>query len=685
MGEVWIARHSMLGRAAAIKIIRNASANDPSRAAELARRFEREARVTAELTCPHTVEVYDFGVLEDGSFYYAMELLDGLDLQEVVAKHGPVPPERAVHFLCQLCESLEEAHGKGLVHRDIKPANVFVTRRGVREDFVKVLDFGLVRSIAQDDEGLALTETGAVIGTPAYLAPEMLFLERPIDHRADIYAVGCVAYWLVTGELVFNAPERFALAHAHIYERPSPPSERAPGSVPSEFDRLVLACLEKDPADRPASAAELGAAFARCSSGRTWSSERAAAWWKARSDAGRKELVGAATIQAAEATPRVEGRRVSGATRWGLLGLALFVIALMLAGVLDRPAAATRNIGFRPLAPSQVDPAVTVVELRCEREPVPSAGAPGIPAPPRLIPRDYRPMHGELIDRLSAAGVRVVVFTLYFGEDDEDIDALAAATARARADGTEVLLPALRRGSGWLWPAPALRDVATAVGSATFVREGSEARLRSARLGDCPRSSDGPAWSLPVLALAAAGESGPPECGDDGRVRVAGRSLPAASYRVPFVADPFAWSTVVAYTEVLAGSFDPADFDGKFVVVGSACDRPHRTPVGDLSSSAVHAALLNGVLGGHELRVASPGQRLLGLLLVAAVLQLLAGPAGGAPLRWAVVAVAVTGVSVVASWMLGGVDLLVPWSDQALLGGCAALWGWYSTARREGP
>ena len=223
MGEVWRARHRLLARPAAIKLIRNHRAGDQPRIAmeDEVRRFEREARATANLRSPHTVELFDFGVSESGAFYYAMELLEGFNVEALVRQHGPLPPERVVHIVRQMCHSLSEAASCGLVHRDIKPANIFLCHYGEDHDFVKVLDFGLVKSL-REEAGLASTVTrkNVVHGTPAFIAPEQV-LGAHLDGRADIYATGCVAYWMLTGQLVFTADTPVALALHHAQTPPS--------------------------------------------------------------------------------------------------------------------------------------------------------------------------------------------------------------------------------------------------------------------------------------------------------------------------------------------------------------------------------------------------------------------------------------------------------------------------------
>ena len=240
MGEVWRARHRLLARPAAIKLMRPAvlGGSTPGRQSELQSRFEREAQATASLRSPHTIQLYDFGVAEDGAFYYVMELLDGFDLETLVERFGPIPPARAVHLLKQVCHSLAEAHAARMIHRDIKPANVYVCRYGREVDFVKVLDFGLVKS--QDTTRRAsvdITEHHAVGGTPAFMSPEQAVADRPIDGRSDIYAVGCLAYWLVTGQLVFTGRTAVETILQHVQATPVPASQRTELQIPASLDR----------------------------------------------------------------------------------------------------------------------------------------------------------------------------------------------------------------------------------------------------------------------------------------------------------------------------------------------------------------------------------------------------------------------------------------------------------------
>jgi serine/threonine-protein kinase len=281
MGEIWRAEHRRLARPAAIKIIRpDMLCASPAQAARLIKRFETEARATAGLRSPHTIEVYDFGATKNGLFYYVMQYLEGFDLERMVNDFGRLPAERAVHLLRQVAEALADAHDQGLIHRDVKPANIFVARMGRRVDFVKVLDFGLVKEIRGAPEDTALrSDVGEVTGTPAYLAPEAITAEGAPDHRVDIYALGCVAYFAVTGELVFVRATPMATVVAHATERPALPSVHVP--VPPELERIIMRCLAKDPDDRYADAGALCRDLERCAAAIPWDADRARAWWNA--------------------------------------------------------------------------------------------------------------------------------------------------------------------------------------------------------------------------------------------------------------------------------------------------------------------------------------------------------------------------------------------------------------------
>ncbi len=283
MGEVWRARHRLLVRPAAIKLIRaEALGASESERRTVVRRFEREAQATALLKSPHTIVLYDFGVTDDGTFYYVMELLDGLDLKTLVERNGPIPQERAIHLLRQVCHSLAEAHDAGLVHRDVKPANIHVGQRGADHDFVKVLDFGLAadsRPNVGDDQ---LTGQGKVSGTPAFMPPEMI-QGRELDARADLYGVGCVAYWLLTGMLVFEGASSIDVLLKHVQTPPPRPSSVSELSIHPDLDDIVVRCLAKEPGDRPADARQLARELAACAAFLDpWTSEMAAAWWSKR-------------------------------------------------------------------------------------------------------------------------------------------------------------------------------------------------------------------------------------------------------------------------------------------------------------------------------------------------------------------------------------------------------------------
>jgi len=279
MGEVWRARHRLLIRPAAIKLIRPKVAGDPEL---LLRRFEREARATAALRSPHTVQLYDFGATEDGRLYYVMELLDGLDLDTLVRQYGPLPPERVVHILRQVCSSLQDAHGNGLVHRDIKPANVVVSRAGTTFDFAKVLDFGLVKldtARKTEDDAVKLSAEDSTSGTPAFMAPEVVLGGADTDHRVDLYALGCVGYWLLTGKLIFEGRNVVEVMYHHAHTPPPRPSTRSELPIPAHLEDLVMECLEKDPERRPASAEAVSTRLEAVPLESPWTVERAERWW----------------------------------------------------------------------------------------------------------------------------------------------------------------------------------------------------------------------------------------------------------------------------------------------------------------------------------------------------------------------------------------------------------------------
>jgi hypothetical protein len=279
MGEVWRAHHRMLARDAAIKLIRPDMLGPDSgkNAVLIRRRFEQEARTTASLRSPHTVELYDFGVTEDGVFYYVMELLDGIDLGTLVKRFGPQPPARVVWIMRQVCRSLADAHRHGMIHRDIKPSNIFLCQMGNEYDFAKVLDFGLVKVL--DGNGLELTLEGVTAGTPAYIAPELAMGSPNLDGRVDLYALGCVGYWLLTGGLVFEEKGATPMILAHLRNNPLPPSQKSELPVPPSLDRAILMCLAKEPENRPASAEVLARVLESCEGVGSWTADDAARWW----------------------------------------------------------------------------------------------------------------------------------------------------------------------------------------------------------------------------------------------------------------------------------------------------------------------------------------------------------------------------------------------------------------------
>jgi eukaryotic-like serine/threonine-protein kinase len=282
MGEVYRATHQMLARPAAVKLIRSEilGSSTASAARVITERFRREAEAAASLRSPHTISLYDFGVAQDGTFFLVMELLDGLDLETLVERFGPVPPERAVYLLRQACESLAEAHARGLVHRDIKPSNIFTCRMGLAVDFVKVLDFGLVKATGDGDrQSTLLTAPDSTTGTPAYIAPEVIRGDRVPDHRVDIYTLGCVGYWLLTGRLVFQAPNAIQLMYKHANATPTPPSQQSELEISPALDSVILACLAKQPEDRPQNASELSRLLAAAVPRNGWTEERAHRWW----------------------------------------------------------------------------------------------------------------------------------------------------------------------------------------------------------------------------------------------------------------------------------------------------------------------------------------------------------------------------------------------------------------------
>jgi eukaryotic-like serine/threonine-protein kinase len=275
MGVVYRARHALLRRPTAVKLI----STSPADAVRM-KRFEREVQLTSRLTHPNTVAVYDYGHTYDGVFYYAMELLDGLSLAELCDEDGPQPPGRVAHILAQAARALAEAHSIGLIHRDVKPANIFLTVRGGIHDFVKVLDFGLVKEMGAADP--TITSPNTIAGTPLYMAPETIAKPETVDASVDVYALGAVGYYLLTGEPPFTGPNAIEVYHGHLHVVPPIPSKRLGRAVPGELESIVMDCLAKAPAERPPSANDLAERLEAVMADHPWTASDAKAWWAAR-------------------------------------------------------------------------------------------------------------------------------------------------------------------------------------------------------------------------------------------------------------------------------------------------------------------------------------------------------------------------------------------------------------------
>jgi eukaryotic-like serine/threonine-protein kinase len=273
MGEVYLAEHQLMKRPCAIKLIRPEKAGDPRTLA----RFEREVRASAKLSHWNNIDIFDYGRAADGTFYYVMEYLPGMSLADLVERHGPVPPARVVFLLRQTCEALAEAHAMGLIHRDIKPANIFAAERGRIYDVAKLLDFGMVKPMDGPDEA-DLTHDGSITGSPLYMSPEQVTGDHEPDARTDIYSLGVVAYYLLSGRHPFEAVQPIKIMVAHAHQNPVPLSQLAP-NVPADLEAIVMRCLAKNPADRFSSARDLAKALDSCEVASDWSHAHAAAWW----------------------------------------------------------------------------------------------------------------------------------------------------------------------------------------------------------------------------------------------------------------------------------------------------------------------------------------------------------------------------------------------------------------------
>ncbi len=284
MGQVYLARHAMLRRPTAIKLLRAESAQD----LRAQNRFQREVQLTSQLTHPNTIEIFDYGRTPDGIFYYAMEYLDGFTIEALVSLSGPVEPARVIHTLVQSCGALQEAHGRGLLHRDLKPSNIMLTTRGGVFDTVKILDFGLVKDLATDDvDGEA--ERDLILGTPMYLAPESILAANSSSAKADLYALGAVGYFMLSGTTVFPPGDVVEILAHQIGDAAPFPSERLGRSLPRDLEYVIMSCLSKDPANRPESAARLAEMLQACDCG-TWSADDARWWWEEYGEAARNEI-----------------------------------------------------------------------------------------------------------------------------------------------------------------------------------------------------------------------------------------------------------------------------------------------------------------------------------------------------------------------------------------------------------
>jgi serine/threonine-protein kinase len=272
MGEVYLAEHQLLKRPCALKLIKPDIQANPVALA----RFEREVRSAARLSNPHVVEIYDYGHADDGTFYYVMEYLAGLSLHDLVSQFGPLPPGRAIYLARQVCSGLAEAHAQGLVHRDLKPANIFVAIRGGEYDVVKILDFGLVK--LAPGEGADLTADHTVSGTPMFMSPEQATGRRDLDGRSDLYALGAILYYMLTGRAPFEGDSAMAVMIAHVRDPVVPPSRHRPG-IPADLEEVILHCLAKSSEARFPDARSLARVLASCAPAGEWNADRAAAWW----------------------------------------------------------------------------------------------------------------------------------------------------------------------------------------------------------------------------------------------------------------------------------------------------------------------------------------------------------------------------------------------------------------------
>ncbi|MFK5921193.1 MAG: protein kinase [Verrucomicrobiota bacterium] len=271
MAEVYLAHHALLRRPTAVKVLKRKMLNEENLSL-----FEREVQITSKLTHPNTIVIFDYGRTPDGFFYYAMEYLDGISLQSLVEQNGPVPEERVIQILKQVCGSLAEAHANGLIHRDIKPANIMLCNRGGEYDVVQVLDFGIVQSMSEKEQA---AQEDYVLGTPAYMPPESLQSGTELDGRSDLYSLALVAYFLLTGKDPFNKGSLEKTIEAQINEAPVSLSIILGEKISPDFDHLILKCLEKEMENRPPNARNLRASLEQCQHPHDWTRSQAEKWW----------------------------------------------------------------------------------------------------------------------------------------------------------------------------------------------------------------------------------------------------------------------------------------------------------------------------------------------------------------------------------------------------------------------
>jgi serine/threonine protein kinase/CHASE1-domain containing sensor protein len=313
MGVVYRATHAMLRRPAAIKLLLKKTATE----GELAR-FEREVQLTSRLAHPNTISIFDYGRTAEGVFYYVMEYLDGMDLERLIREQGPIEPSRAIHILAQVCGALAEAHLMGLIHRDIKPANIVLTERRDEPDVVKVVDFGLVKRIDSTESQAGLSRADTITGTPLYLSPEAITAPDTLDGRADIYALGAVAYFILTGKHVFEGATVVDVLSKHMVDPPSPPSLHLDRPLSSDLEALILACLAKDREARPASATELRSALLACVDAPRYDVAAARRWWRERGESMRSSNRPGDRVGGSAATMAIDlkDRSIDDASRW---------------------------------------------------------------------------------------------------------------------------------------------------------------------------------------------------------------------------------------------------------------------------------------------------------------------------------------------------------------------------------